>query len=347
MREDDGSIFDEMIKPRLRWDPKGPIPQMFLKHVTDHILAPYYQEVRANDRDAIKFGFIDDINFNAFAIFPNTIAVNLGSLAILLAIYRYMLATPQILPSIGDSSKEVEPPPVSWLGFVDAAIMPKDPTRRAYSLYLASMAFDFLVRHELAHLRNGHVDFLNAEAGIQQILEINTQDSGINLLDFQTMEMDADCYAARNGFQWFISREAELYTDTQTLVAGGPNRQTAYLWLFAIHGFFLAFYEAAVAASEIQARTHPPTNMRQVIINATILEIITGPLAEMFREVVGPAVGDSSRAFAQLHGKNVDPTYALTAINEEYQAHSQRILSNWNSLRPRLLPFARGPLVGG
>src|SRR5580692_800884 len=209
--------FDEIIRPRLRWNPKGSIAQMLMDHVFQGIVPPYYQEVRLEKYRRIQFGFVDDVNLNAFATLPDVIAVNSGALAILIAMYQCILASPKILPWIGDPEKEVTPSPISWAGFVAPAIIPNDPIRRAYALFLVVMAFDFMVRHELAHLRNGHVDLLNAEAGLSMLLEISDDTSIISALDFQTMEMDADCYAAREGFKWFTSRQIELHASSKMI----------------------------------------------------------------------------------------------------------------------------------
>jgi hypothetical protein len=94
--------------------------------------------------------------------------------------------------------------------------------------------------------------------------------------------------------------------------------------------------------TQIILDTHPPANMRQRIVQATILEnLIDSSWRKTFKKATAIACRDSERAFSLIHGRAIDPTQTLLAISPGYVAHSQKLLSNWKIIRPRLERFVR------
>src|SRR5262245_32433523 len=135
-------------------------------------------EVTKNDshKPNIYFDFVEDDEFNAFATTLGSdyfILVNTRVVVSIAALLRNLLSLPQFAPQIGDPSQTR--PPITTvrigkqkIGFIDAMPhperLPNCPIRMRVAARFAQTALNFLLLHELGHVRNGHLPFLFADA---------------------------------------------------------------------------------------------------------------------------------------------------------------------------------------
>jgi hypothetical protein len=76
-------------------------------------------------------------------------------------------------------------------------LWPNDPVRGDYASWLAWTARYFIFEHEFCHIFNGHLDWINKTTGFKALGEVGASSiPGLSNLDLQTLEADADCYAA-------------------------------------------------------------------------------------------------------------------------------------------------------
>jgi hypothetical protein len=172
-------------------------------------------EATENDtkRPNIYFDFVDDdMRFNAVAIVLDGdyfILVNAGAVMHIPALFRNLFSLPQFARQIGNPSLEKEPPPRSTgAAAYNASItqampqperMPKCPVRCKAASRLSQTAMNFLLLHELGHIRNGHLlYFFPGAAG--QLAEAEDFPAGeVNHLPRHTLEKDADSHAIVHG----------------------------------------------------------------------------------------------------------------------------------------------------
>jgi hypothetical protein len=161
-------------------------------------------------RSPIEFGLIKNGSFNAFATVhkgTDFVGLHLGLVFILNDLFLRIMAHPDVLPSIGKSFLEKAPPisdgvspqvDLSKARFFDVQrIVPNDPIRADYAAKLAFIARVFIIEHEFCHIFNGHVNWLFDRHKFIAMSEIGASlIPGLSDLDLQTLEMDADCYAA-------------------------------------------------------------------------------------------------------------------------------------------------------
>jgi hypothetical protein len=175
---------------------------------TDGILKPF---------PTIKVFIEKESQLNAKAIpFPDGtygISLSYGAVVILTDLFTRMLSYRDVFSEIGSSTKELHNKP-TLNDFVDDVkslidfdkfgeedkfnwIIPQDETRQQFSKFLFIKAIDFLILHELYHILNGHLDFLN-EGRPQTVLAEDYYQKNTDktlLLTKKTLEMDADCCA--------------------------------------------------------------------------------------------------------------------------------------------------------
>jgi hypothetical protein len=160
----------------------------------------------------VHFDYVENTNVNAVAFEADGhefVGIWIGTVLTIHIFLGCLLANQHLLPSIGAVSEEVEFEPegsdVAWLTRI-----PKDPARRSYAHLLSEIAVEFLFRHELAHLMNGHVRLLNKWTGTNFLVEFDEHRcQAISNLGWQTLEMDADSFAVGQGIATVLGRLKE------------------------------------------------------------------------------------------------------------------------------------------
>jgi hypothetical protein len=230
------------------------------------------------DTVRLEFGFLLNSTLNAYASTRNgidLIGINLDVPLLLSDLFNAMLSTPDILPGIGDPSKEKGRPedydPLSrtldlnlWKG---PRFVPTDPTRRGVALDLSVRAVAFIFQHEFAHIFNGHIDLIQNLSGIDVYAEISDGPIwGLDTDDRQTLEWDADSFAM-----------VDCLSTIGSLERTDPSKQKRELfeWAFATYALFRIFASAedVVGTARAMRRSHPPALIRAWSLNWLVTDV--------------------------------------------------------------------------
>ncbi|MGQ9006136.1 hypothetical protein [Bacillus sp. FSL R5-0523] len=216
----------------------------------------------------------------------------------------------------------------------------------------------FIITHELGHLLNGHCEFLYSKdkKNIQYISmfekDKNQTTKTISPLDFRTLEMDADAFAATDNCRNLIL----LYELFEEKVDSDLNIKPIdlfYWWSFAIRSNFLITQRILNDEEYKVDKTHLPSVARWILILGSMLNIIESDTYK-----INYRVGDSKEKLLQSFVNGF--VYAEKCYNEifytnyncieetinseDYVHYASATQRNWENLRSELDIFSRLPL---
>lgn len=175
----------------------------------------------------IHVDLIDNLSFNAQAIVDKNglefIGINHGAVLILLDVFNRILARNDTFLTIGDPDVEENPERLPFLpnsyadiqefygtDDLESQVLPIDPARQDHAAILTEMALLYLVDHEIAHLRYGHVHYKKQEGGLSYIAEIEpSSKSGFSPLTVKTLEWSADTWAAQQSIYRLLTKSED------------------------------------------------------------------------------------------------------------------------------------------
>ena len=143
--------------------------------------------------EPIYYGHHYRFDFNAVAFRHDRgcfIGLNVGTYGVLNSVFQRLLSTPYYFPNIGDVSREdVSIPRSNILGLSlsngniqqNLGHHPKCPIRKGCVELFASIAFDFILMHELGHLSRGHLGLMGQLTGSEVYTEFTRNDGRITL----------------------------------------------------------------------------------------------------------------------------------------------------------------------
>lgn len=227
--------------------------------------------------------WINNLSFNAVATRyreHELIGIFAGAPLLIYDYFYSFLADPSTLPNVGNSSSEV----VDRLGVAglikkDISILPRmpvDPIRRDAAMHLAWNAVMFLFFHEVAHIVQGHLQFLSEELGISHYLELPSFALSRDEARFRVLlELDADQGAAQNNIKhWRSLWDRNIFTALSPMSA-----ETC--WAISITMLFLIMDSRLRPDTRPQYTSHPPPMVRYI----NIVSLCTDPKRA---EYVGP-----------------------------------------------------------
>ncbi len=341
-------------------------PVKQLGEMIKHTIKGYYSRMHEY-RDihprfpSVNINYIDNTLLNAVASKKNDkyyIGIYAGTFILLNELFLRMMSSPNILTEIGDSSKE-EPtkklfnPQQFDLNIYDLCkpdndnVMPKDPTRQLYASLFTKAALNFLFDHEYAHIAFGHVDYLVSSRNIFSMEEKEVVK--VAPLNYQTLEMDADCFATHQGMLLLkkINDSPLIVTEQRRpFFCGWENGM--FNWLFAVYSLFRIFGYKNYKHAELLKYTHPPTGIRQRIISASVMDTladrlyagITAKLIDINHEVIDKV----ENAFNEISESKLNRDAINFAYTSEANQHIRLIISNWEIVKPKLAPYSFGTL---
>lgn len=234
---------------------------------------------------------------------------------------------------------------------------PQDAERARYADLLLSEALRFICFHEIGHVFHGHVDLANVESRIKMLNEIRPENLSESAnLESQTLEMDADSYAA-------------TFTVTSTLDSGWARgiyaltnrpkdgtdssffwfQDATYLWSFASQLFF-ALLNHNDNLTKPLASSHPPFQFRQAYLTPAALEFFSKKLPHMTEafshscvwggiEAIKVACIAAGRKFGVEFEYDGETRY-VKGFAAGLQ-HLEMLLDSWKQIRSRLIPLVR------
>ena len=304
----------------------------------------------------VVFGFAEHRAFNAFAHRTSNDIICLYStpIRVLWSFFNAMMENRQIFPWIDEADvlQGSAPPlalaPKGDLFFVCEAA-PGDaagaPIRQRLARALFDVAADFLLMHELGHLRNGHVALLQQWAGPRPFREFpfDVADK-LEIPEAEAMEFDADGFAIQKVFER-VHRENPFAEFTEGLLrdhrlaADGAYTASWYFAWFAVYSTFRLFDEAM----EISGTPHmqPPAALRQACLLPTIAAVAgasgwSGLTLQQWVDLATDAGLEAERTVTGLRGMKPDAHGYLAAWNGAAFERLGHYLETWQHLGPQL-----------
>lgn len=223
---------------------------------------------------------------------------------------------------------------------------------------LTIMVSRFIITHELGHLLNGHCDYINSKNPKKlNYIPMFEDDKSINvenvsLLDFRTLEMDADSFATTDNIRNLII----LYDKFEEKVDKDINIQPIdlfYWWAFSIRSNFIITQRILNDEEYKLEKKHLPSVARWRIILATAIDIVKKDLYKInYREkdnkekIIEALLSGyifAERCYNQRFYTNYN-TIDETSNSIEYENFSSAVHGNWDILRNDLKIFSRIPL---
>jgi hypothetical protein len=276
----------------------------------------------------VHFDFIDSPDINAAAGKAGElylIGVNFGTLETLMSVPNALLSWPEILPQIGDASKE-QPEVFDLAGAVGVTyqprsdrvsnngrrtLLPRDKMRQFAAICMTLMGIDFVVAHELGHIMAGHVDFLGSQGLALRLNEHSPTATPLSVPLLQAIELEADLDA---GFmlasavleRFIIGNDFAEMFDEQTFLT---------LWVFTVLMLFHLFDLAGSSVETYQQKEHPHPEHR-------LLFVLTALLANT--EMTNPKMGTLVENARAAGLEELDRAWSLLGLAESARQAERR-----------------------
>jgi hypothetical protein len=308
---------------------------------------------------AVYANFVRNPQFNAVAFKSEGryfIAYCDGVPAILRIVIDRILADRRLFQHVGDLS--LESPEARVLGQIplDAAELceafphgfgPNGPLRRMYAINLGRIAFDFLISHELAHIANGHVDYIDAQYGIAAVSETwSPPSTRSGYLEMQAMEFDADCTAAYVLMNTLKSQLANVHSLSPELAEFYRDPVSAIFdTAVGMCIIFRLLGDSRMHGADLSGDDHPPNRWRQMmILNAmgNYVEQQWDPqLVVPVEAALTKAIANVEEAFEMITGLGQQVGGLHDAWHDVGWSYATTITDCWNYvLCPKLAQYA-------
>ena len=184
---------------------------------------------------------------------------------------------------------------------------------------LAMMCMAF---HEFAHIYKGHLKLYN-----QWVIEKEIEKK---YLDIQTLEWDADCFAATKIAQWVSKVNKELIAEDKTDFA-------MKITCGAIHGM-MYWQRTNTDFDKIENKVHPPIFFREVAMLKCIGDLRKN-LDDIFRYIIG-----YEKEFNRIRGIEAPDIKKYFENSRESREHMSKIEKNWEKVKINLQNYSLFPL---
>ena len=232
--------------------------------------------------------------------------------------------------------------------------MPKDKQRRHYAKGLFIFAIQNIIIHEFGHILNGHID-LKMETGNSFIYEI-TNFNEKSELDSQTLEYDADCYAANIGIKTIMESyliPEILHKDVRFCV----DSLDGVSWSFSAYSIFRLLGQGTYDLNKLDNYSHPYPGFRQYWVYSMITTFLEGTeyasLIEDKAKNTYTSIIEFEKTIQIINKSPIQLDFINKVIGFPIQYastkdgwdHMNKIIVNWNKIRPLLEPYSIGDLA--
>lgn len=257
-----------------------------------------------------------------------------------------VLSNNNIFHGLGKSFRRFDIPTLSvpnW-ELLDLAMANNDDvyfdTNRMYlHSFLYELCLSFIIRHEIRHIGNGHIDYL---AGKLQPLFYENSKNGLDALDSQTLEMDVDScvfVGILNGLMKFPEQRNRMPEELQ------DERGIFMCTLFAIQFLFYCMPSKKVGSlSEIEACSHPNAYLRYFFSFTAGLSFLQNEYPQHV-DLFGTLHQDNFWTFIDnLPEQDPDRLEKIRydhdwSMSEEGFEYANKVWNNWDNWIPKLQPY--------
>jgi len=283
--------------------------------------------------------FCDDEAYGAQALHVryDYIVLKIGIVSRIVDFCGRMMATDRLWTKIGNTSgtsaehSAAELPQAHAAATAPSPNLPDDPVRLAFAIVFAAECFDFIVRHELAHLVLGHCQFAAAGGHDSSMEDADGRlTKGVDPITAQVLELVADSHAAN----WGVEKLPVIRRRLGRLPSGVDQ---AYRWfhrtpddgmlnyLLAMFFVFRLSDETAWSNETLTSCCHPPAPIR---FHAACLHLVehfkftgdTDAQGQLIRAM--PNVWELGEdIFAHTLNRKPDPGLKHKTLSEESERH--------------------------
>lgn len=174
-----------------------------VKAIFQYCLSTHKRNV--GKKGLIHFDFLSNDTFNALATHKDSqdfVAIFSGCISRLYGLFHCFLSDPNVLPKIGDISKEQMPKDKLTELFSDSYIfhpsqLPKDDIRFSIASNMALVSSLLVFNHEIGHIANCHIQFLKKKFSLDIFEELPFNQRRTDMHNtIRALEWEADEYAS-------------------------------------------------------------------------------------------------------------------------------------------------------
>jgi hypothetical protein len=257
-----------------------------------------------------------------------------------------VLSHNQIFPEVGKSKNVYTVPTLEvpdWnsldIAMANADDVFFDVDRHNLHEFLHMLCMSFLIRHEIRHIANGHIDYL---AERNTVFNEQTR-NGLLPLDNQTLEMDVDSCIFAGMLEGFLNDPVHKKLMPEEL----KDEKGIFMSLQFVLQFLLYCMPSKKvhSKSEAEVLSHPNAYMRyfySVTTGTSWLQEKYAHLQEEFFKVHQ----DNFWSFLEILSSkgliNIEPIIAdyEWTVSEEGFAYANKVWDNWDNWIPLLEPYA-------
>jgi hypothetical protein len=216
------------------------------------------------------------------------IGLHAGTIPVFNCFFARLLSSPRLFPEVGDISKiklaKTENPHMLSAEYAldeqskDNLYESIGEERSALSFRLGFYAIRHLIKHEIAHIMNGHLEFLknhgNNSKDFEDLIIPPPHDDSNRMID-QALEFDADTTAT----MFDIREMYDTIKHKGKITAQYESIADYYKeWLFSIVALYRLMGLREYNKENLLSYTHPPVGMRNVYINVKAMRFLSSPL---------------------------------------------------------------------
>jgi hypothetical protein len=257
--------------------------------------------------------------------------------------YDFIVLYISLVPIITDFCLRTMEHQGLWTHVGAGSNAPDDHTRHALSVVFASECFDFIVRHELAHLVHGHCEFRSSNGGPGRMEDIDGRiPPGADPITVQALEFAADCQAAIWGMQnlplirQVLGRRTGV-VDEAYRAFHRTNKVAVRNYLLVLFFVFRLFYETTWSSEALAIKSHPPAPIRFHVVCMRLHEHFQeqqdAEALEHFTEAMQEVWELGEFIFAQSFDSAPDFNAKRQVMEQESEQHFLRVRE-----RARTLP---------
>lgn len=298
------------------------------------------------------------------------IGVSAGTILTLLFSFQRVLAHPSTFRYVGAASEEsseltnLSKISTNVVAHGQGYVTARDQLRRRFAILMTCMAADYIVYHELTHLKNGHLEYLRNRGGRIACWDeaMRSGYSGIEPGVLQALELDADdgatglCVLRMLGDQKIAHEQIRMWQSLSQTPTADPIMSFPPSNLIA-HNFFASYFVWRLFGRAWDRRvlfsnTHPPVAVRMLnLVPSFELHLRATP--ELAAEVEGflanveRIVSDAERIFGAVQGIAPDLSIVESVVSHRHawQLYLNVYRENWGRVRPELLQWCRSSVL--
>ncbi|PFI17462.1 hypothetical protein [Bacillus cereus] len=316
---------------------------------------------------SVHIDFINDVRFNACAIKQDDmyfIGINIGVVQVLEKLFNYIMSHPNLMTGIGDVSLEIKKEISSdyiainhnylrlFTNYDVEVNAPIGKERKLCAKALYMYALEFLILHEYGHIVNGHMDYdyFRRRSGLSFMFELNSCEK--NGLFTQTLEMDADSYAATRITQSIIEDHNRTLAKTEAIgISPMSFKERLKQMCYSVYFMFRLFGEMSYDLRTLEKNSHPAPGFRQQFLFGVLGSLLITELQESLitedelGDMVEEVIRECEQALKTISDKTFTPVPISIITTPEGQEHCIKIMANWKNVKPLIEPYSRAILA--